>query len=104
MVDGLIYITDQFFLSIPVVKRKLQFGNGLLSKFPPLPGIIRPFTVITNQLLKPCLQLRKFIILIKIADIFCLYITISQPYADIRQFLLQTIHIGIAFCLGNVQG
>ena len=103
MINGLIHITDQFLLSVPVIEGELHSGNGLLSKLSPLPGIIRPFAVITDQLLKPCLQLRKFIIFIKITDIFRLYITISQPYTDIRQRLLQTVHIGIALCLGNVQ-
>ena len=104
MINGLVHITDQFLLSVPIIKGELQSGNGLLSKLSPLPGIIRPFTVITNQLLKPCLQLREFIIFIKITDIFRLYITISQTYTDIRQLLLQTVHIGIALCLRNVQG
>ena len=104
MINGLVHITDQFLLSVPIIKGELQSGNGLLSKLSPLPGIIRPFAVITDQLLKPCLQLREFIIFIKITDIFRLYITISQPYTDIRQFPLQTVHIGIALCLRNVQG
>ena len=104
MINGLVHITDQFLLSVPIIKGELQSGNGLLSKLSPLPGIIRPFTVITDQLLKPCLQLREFIIFIKITDIFRLYITISQTYTDIRQLLLQTVHIGIALCLRNVQG
>mgnify|MGYP006892294546 FL=1 len=76
MINGLVHIADQLFLSIPIVEGKLQLSNGLLPQFSPLPGIVRPFAVITDQLLEPGFQSDEFIIFIKIADIFRLYIAI----------------------------
>ena len=102
MINGLVHIADQLFLSIPIVEGKLQLSNGLLPQFSPLPGIVRPFAVITDQLLEPGFQSDELIIFIKIADIFRLYIAIGQPHPDIGQLLLQAVHIGVAFRLGNM--
>ena len=94
-VNGSIYISHQFVLSLTVRKRKLQCLYGCLTDLSPCKLKICPFPIGFHHILKPSLQPEKRKCFLKPADFFCIQITVGQLHGNLIQSVLQCINIRI---------
>ena len=99
MIERLIHIGDQLFLSGSVRERKFQFPDGALSLFLPVHLIIRPSLIGAHQLPKPLFQILKSVVSEKVLYFLSLHIAIGHADTDIRQVVLLYIDEGITLCL-----
>ena len=104
VVNRLIHISRQLLLPLPVGKRKFHLLDGCLPAFLPRKLIVRPFSVLLHQLLKPYPQFLIQILLVKITDFLRLHMTVSHAHPDIRQFFLRGINISITLRLRQMHG
>ncbi len=66
MIDRLVYIGNEFFLSFPVWKRKCKLPDRSVAPLQPVHAVIGPFPVLRDQRVKPKRQFLKRIYFLKI--------------------------------------
>ena len=99
MINRAIHIRHKLLLPVPICKRKRQTPDRLLTQILPIPGVISPFTIRTQQLIKPLSQFFHRIIGIEVSKLFRWNMAISHSHLDFCQALLQPINISITLCL-----
>ncbi len=99
VVDSLIDICDKLLLPLAVRKWKLQLFDRIRADPVPPKLKVRPFPVLLHQFVKPLLQLRKGVVLMKIFELLRLNMAVCHTHADMFYVIFPGIHIRVTFCL-----